>query len=184
MSNNNSNEYKYVRTLVRDLHVTGNVARPATNGKLLSLKYKSRASKKNPSAKVHVGDADKVPELRKLYRSKLIEADDTGEDDDDDNSERDEGDEGKRSHSVPLMQSKMRKTPDRNAVHRSNCSLNVPSVVVTGPTTDQIDIIASTQRRFSQIYSGLRRFSASHTVREADQSVCVSTPLFFCVGLQ
>lgn len=164
MSNNSntSNEYNIIRTLIRDLHITRNVSRPITsstslspNGKLLN-KQKS-IKKANKSSRI----------FRKSYRTtSTIDEDDTNEDDDEDEiSERDEGDEGRRSHSVPIFKTIKDKPIDKLTTHHSSASFNVPSVVITSPN-EPIDIISSTQRRFSQLYSGLRRFSVSHTVKE------------------
>lgn len=157
------NEYSIVRTLIRDLHITRNVSRPASNGKLLK---KPKSVRKGVIPKVHAGAADRSSALRKSFRSSAIDEDDTNEEDDGEVSvtELDEGDEGRRSRSVPIMQPKGARAIDKRSTHQSSASFNVPSLVVTGPV-EPIDIISSTQRRFSQLYSGLRRFSVSHTVR-------------------
>lgn len=150
-----ANEYEFVKTLVRDLHITKNVSRPdghkrhATN--IYTNNNKSRAA-------IHMSDAEKlllnqlddnnrqssVSDIEELYN----EGDDVGR-----------SNESKRKiHNNELLKKNV-----SSSHHQSNCSLNIPSVVITD-ANEHIDLFSSTQRRFSQLYSGLRRFSTSHTV--------------------
>lgn len=47
--------------------------------------------------------------------------------------------------------------------HLAESNFSIPSVVVID-VNEPLDLLQSTQRRFSQLYSGLRRLSTSHTV--------------------
>lgn len=154
MSNNNPNEYQYVKALIRGLHIPKNVARPDD-----SLLYPSRGFNDEPDTTSVTDEEDEPDEEDRL-------------------STVDEGPASNRRNSSDLRLSKAELTRLRKQHkqtlrqnkkspqpfhHRSNHSLNIPSVVVTG-ANEHTDLLTSTQRRFSQLYSGLRRFSTSHTV--------------------
>lgn len=163
---NNPNDYEYIKALVRGLHIQKNVARPH-DAVLLS-----------PNARNDEPDTTSITE----------DDDDDYGDDDDETSRLPTVVEGsaaaaRRASDMRLSKaelSRLRKQhkqtlrlnrkslpqseqPKQPFHHRSNHSLNIPSVVVTG-VNEHIDLLTSTQRRFSQLYSGLRRFSTSHTV--------------------
>lgn len=164
---NNPNDYEYIKALVRGLHIQKNVARPH-DAALLSPNMRND----EPDTTSNTEDDD----------------DDYNGDDDDENTRLPTVDEGGSSaarrasdlrlskHELARLRKQHKQTlrlnrkslpqtqqPKLPIHHRSNHSLNIPSVVVTG-ASEHIDLLASTQRRFSQLYSGLRRFSTSHTV--------------------
>lgn len=154
---NNPNDYEYIKALVRGLHIQKNVARPQETA-LLS------------------------PQLRNDEPDTTSNTDDDDDDDDDERTRLPTVDEAGASRASDLRLSKNELTRlrkqhkqtlrlNRKSLpqthqpihHRSNHSLNIPSVVVTG-ANDPTDLLTTTQRRFSQLYLGLRRFSMSHTV--------------------
>lgn len=146
MSKEDPDDYKYITALVRNLHITKNVSRPSDN------ESSPRSTLRAPR---RTAESESLLDLQLDTASMISDADDTNDDD--------EGDEGRdihRSlHKRPVIVPKSK----TKGHHQSNTSLNVPSVVITG-VHEHVDILSSTQRRFSQLYSGLRRFSASHTV--------------------
>lgn len=158
MSNANPNEYEYVKALVRGLHVTKNVMRPD-----LSRSH----STPNTRASLRVSEAQSVL----LDKLKSVSMSDDDDDDDDERDESDKFDKPLETDKNPMINPRF----SNMAIERcklttggrrhSNFSLNIPSVVVTG-ANENTDLLSSTQRRFSQLYSGLRRFSTSHTVRK------------------
>lgn len=175
MSNVNQNEFEYVKALVRGLHVPKNVMRPDLN--------RSHSSP-NTRAALRVVDPQSVL-LDKLKSVSMS-------DDDDDDDERDESDKFEKPLETETDKNLMiRPRFVGTALERcritatgrrhSNFSLSIPSVVVTG-ATENTDLLSSTQRRFSQLYSGLRRFSTSHTVRISNKSNLLMLLLlfFFC----
>lgn len=148
MSNNNPDEYQYIKALVRGLHIPKNVKRP--DGTLLSPRRNDEPD--TVSATTDDDDDDyerlstveeKVSTYRRSSELRLTKS---------------ELNRLRKQHKQTIRAN--RKQP---AHHRSYNSLNVPSVVVTG-VNEHTDLLTSTQRRFSQLYSGIRRFSASHTV--------------------
>lgn len=153
-SGTNPNEYEYIKALVRGLHVTRNVSRP--NGNHLS-------ATSNLRTKIHMAEGGLLlPQRLETISATTSDA----EDDDEDFDARDEGDRGENAKQFRAHQPVHHQIVNemkRNVHHHSNCSLNVPAVVVTG-VNEHADLFSSTQRRFSQLYSGLRRLSASHTV--------------------
>lgn len=162
-SSSNSNngpphEFEFVKTLVRDLHMTRNVARPDED---------QRHMKKNASdAGIHLTAAEKLLFNRldaNSHQSSVSDMEDSYNEGD--NISRSSGNRdidlvhGKRlPHASDFLKKSVPSTH-----HQSNCSLNIPSVVITD-ANEHVDLFSSTQRRFSQLYSGLRRFSTSHTV--------------------
>lgn len=141
-----SHEYDFVKTLVRDLHTIRNVSRPDDT-----------KSHNTSRAAVHMSAAEKLLFNRlddNNHQSSVSDLEDSYNEGDDVNR-----DIGKRqSHANNLL-----KKIASSTHHHSNCSLNIPSVVITD-ANEHVDLLSSTQRRFSQLYSGLRRFSTSHTV--------------------
>lgn len=160
MSNINSNEYEYVKALVRGLHVPKNVARPDMN---------RSHSAPNTRASLRAAESNSVL-LDKLKSVSM------SDDDDDDDYERDESDKFDKPLQTdinPMLKSRFLNAPYKiptTGRRHSNFSLSIPSVIVTG-ANENLDLLTSTQRRFSQLYSGLRRFSTSHTVRIQDSYV-------------
>lgn len=162
-SSSNSNngpphEFEFVKTLVRDLHMTRNVARPDED---------KRLTKKNASdAGIHLSVAEKLLFNRLDGNSQQSSVSDI-------ESAYNEGDNISRSsgnRDIDLINGKrlphvddLLKKSAPSTHHQSNCSLNIPSVIITD-ANEHADLFSSTQRRFSQLYSGLRRFSTSHTV--------------------
>lgn len=139
------NEYTSVKALIRDLHTIRNVSRPDEH-------------KQPPSAAIQsMSDAEKLLFNRFDDSPRQSSASDIGS--------YNEGDAISRSCDVVggkhLVVMKGHALPTYH--HHSNYSLNIPSVIVTD-ANEHADLFSSTQRRFSQLYSGLRRFSVSHTV--------------------
>lgn len=154
-----SHEYEFVQTLVRDLHTTRNVSR--------SDDTKSRKKKSASVAPNHMSEAEKLLFNRLDDNNQLSSVSDLDD-------SYNEGDDLSRSVNLNRINGK-RSQPHANDIlkkvassthhHQSNCSLNIPSVVITD-ANEHVDLFSSTQRRFSQLYSGLRRLSTSHTVWE------------------
>lgn len=163
MSKNNENappNYEHIKALVRGLHITKNVARPSIHQNENHHQLDAAAQHTIKSTNPPITDAQ-------LLFVKQLESLTVPSDVDDDESYCDEGDRkhiGRQrlSHSAALLpQHLSAATRDRENVH--DADLHVPSVVITD-VNEPLDLLSSTQRRFSQLYSGLRRFSASHTV--------------------
>lgn len=161
-NNNNNNiapphDYEFVKTLVRDLHMTRNVSRPD--------EFNRSTTNKATRAAIHMSDAEK------LLFNRLDDNNCQSSVSDIDDSYNNEGDDISRSSDkrdiaksqLALTNNDILKKNASSTHHQSNCSLNIPSVVITD-ANEHIDLFSSTQRRFSQLYSGLRRFSTSHTV--------------------
>lgn len=181
MSNNNPNEYEYIKALVRGLHIPKNVARP--DGALLSPHPTSRSSYPlNPNSDTpeqdttSATDDEEEEEEEEDRLPSLDEANASGRRGSGMKITYNELSRLRKQHKQTLRHNRKGQQPSH---HRSNHSLNIPSVIVTG-ANEQTDLLTSTQRRFSQLYSGLRRFSTSHTVCYMFRQRFV--PLFLCGG--
>lgn len=165
MSNNNPNEYEYIKALVRGLHIQKNVSRP--DAALLSPQpYNDEPD----TTSITEDDDDDYEDNRRLPTVAESSAASSRR-----GSEmrlsKNELARLRKQHKQTLRSNKKSPQPEQQTQrhqspihHRSNHSLNIPSVVVTG-ANEHTDLLTTTQRRFSQLYSGLRRFSTSHTVR-------------------
>lgn len=155
MSNNNPNEYQYIKALVRGLHIPKNVARP--DGSLL---YPDRGCNDEPDTTSATDDDDELDEEDDRLSTVNEVTTTSSRRSSDLRLSKSELNRLRKQHKQTLRLNKKSAQP---AHHRSNHSLNIPSVVVTS-ANEHTDLLTSTQRRFSQLYSGLRRFSTSHTV--------------------
>lgn len=159
-SSSNSNigpphDYEFVKTLVRNLHMTKNVSRPDDHNHNTSRPaaiHKSVAEELMFNRLDGINLHSSVSDIDDSYN----EGDDVGRLGEHKYGDRAHGRGQPNTHDL----SKKYASPTH---HQSNCSLNIPSVVITDANEHE-DLFASTQRRFSQLYSGLRRFSTSHTV--------------------
>lgn len=159
-SSTNSNigpphDYEFVKTLVRNLHMTKNVSRPEDHNHNTS---RPAAIHQSVAEKLMFNQLDDIN-----FQSSVSDIDDSYNEGDDvgrlgEHKYGDRMHDRGQPHAHDL--SKKYASPTH---HQSNCSLNIPSVVITDANEHE-DLFSSTQRRFSQLYSGLRRFSTSHTV--------------------
>lgn len=140
--------------MVRNLHTTLNVSRPVDT--------KGRKKKPASAPPNHMSEAEKLLFNRldvKNQDSSISDLEDTYDEGDD--VSRPLGEIRDAIRRVPVHD--LPKNIVSSAHHHSNTSLNIPSVIITD-ANEHVDLLSSTQRRFSQLYSGLRRFSTSHTV--------------------
>lgn len=177
MSNSQEDNYEHIKALVRDLHMTRNVARP-------EHLVDTPASRNHHMASAVTTCQQHVSHAQKLVVHQL------GMSDDGPNratidctafyiEEEDEtSDTNTSSLDISMVvpttnQNSKRNHNHTNHFHGKGCNtldanFTIPSVVITD-VNEPIDLITSTQRRFSQLYSGLRRFSTSHTVGMASK---------------
>lgn len=150
--------YEPIKALVRDLHMTRNIARPETNYNTKStdlMDQRSRSCKNSPNAQKliiqHMNILNGGPHKAQIENCKFyIENDDDASD--------------TNTSSMNVSVSSIPHPCNRRAKGLTfDGSFSIPSVVIT-EVNEPLDLITSTQRRFSQLYSGLRRFSTSHTV--------------------
>lgn len=157
--------YQHIKALVRDLHMTRNVARPdhligssANNNNINNNTNSIIHSATSTSCKsvsiaqkliVHQLSSMNGPRKATIEDSQIFIEDDYEDVSDTNTSSLD------LSISLPSVNKRARGTYDVN--------FSIPSVVITD-INEPLDLITSTQRRFSQLYSGLRRLSTSHTV--------------------
>lgn len=159
MSNNNNNNennnvtnYKYIKALVRDLHMTKNVPRPTSNiTQLISS---------TNSSNVQLAQNGLESKRKLVHQLELRTSSDAEEDE----SYTDEGDTHNKNV-LDIWTPSNHKFSATIFQHRKqiDAHLEIPSLIITDVNGPQ-DLLASTQRRFSQLYSGLRRLSTSHTV--------------------
>lgn len=151
-NNNNVTNYKHIKALVRDLHMTKNVPRPRSNNTQLIPSTNS-----SNVQLVQNGFESK----RKLVHQLELR---TSSDAEEDESYTDEGDTHNKN-ALDIWTSTNHKLSAAVFQHRrqNDVHLEIPSLIITDVNGPQ-DLLASTQRRFSQLYSGLRRLSTSHTV--------------------
>ncbi|XP_031633089.1 kinase D-interacting substrate of 220 kDa isoform X3 [Contarinia nasturtii] len=169
-----SQNYKHIKALVRDLHMTRNVARPE---QLVSINSANnvyhhnnhshpRTVKSTPCKNVSIAQKLIIHQLNTLNgpsratieeNAVFIEEDEEMEEDEEEASDT-------NTSSLDISLSSPPNTNKRNKCGTTTHDPNytIPSVVVTD-INEPVDLITSTQRRFSQLYSGLRRFSTSHT---------------------
>lgn len=156
---NNAN-YEHIKALVRDIHVTKNVARP---DQFAAARPRTQCvTSSEPVGVVHRQFLD-VDHLRSptTQRSLSLAVITTTN-----------ANYGAAAFSAHPDRAPIDDATDTLAMHASHLdesNLNVPSVIITD-ATEPLDLFHSTQRRFSQLYSGLRRLSTSHTVRNYDRS--------------
>lgn len=149
-----NDEYKHVKTLIRELHGPAkNVSRPPSSS-LSSLQIDDpTVDHQNTANNGYDGLSEENTSLLGLRQQTISII------------------SGSTTTSEQLLQQQTL-SDDNNELsmskqkihHYSNNSLSlpIPSLIVTG--VDQADHPYNSQRRFSQFYFGLRRFSNSHTV--------------------
>lgn len=174
MSNGQDESYEHIRALVRDLHITRNVARPE------HLDSSSGNHHRSHSAAVSmqpVATCENVSLAQKLIvhqlcpsvngpRRATIDSTDLYIEEEDETSDTNTSSLDISPMTSTSMQCTKRTQNGHYSAKGSNTfdgNLSIPSVVITD-VNEPVDLITSTQRRFSQLYSGLRRFSTSHTV--------------------
>lgn len=152
---NNVTNYKHINALVRDLHMTKNIPRPTGNSTQL---ISSSNSSNVQLVKNGLESKRKLVHQLELRTSSDAEADE---------SYTDEGDTHNKN---ALLLDTWTPTNHKFSAtvlfpHRrqNDAHLEIPSLIITDVNGPQ-DLLTSTQRRFSQLYSGLRRLSTSHTV--------------------
>lgn len=153
---NNVPNYKHIKALVRDLHMTKNVSRPTSNNIHL-------ISSTNPSNVRFVKNG--LESKRKLVHQLELRTSSDAEEDES-YTEEDEGDtHNKNALFLEPWTPANHKLSATIFQHRqqNDAHLEIPSLIITDVNGPQ-DLLTSTQRRFSQLYSGLRRLSTSHTV--------------------
>lgn len=150
--------YEHIKALVRDLHMTRNVARPENDSSAQSthlIHQRSSSCKNIPIAQKltvqHMSILNGRPHKAKIEDCKFYIQDD------DDASDTNTSSMNVSVSSIPNPCNRRVKGVTLDG------TFTIPSVVITD-VTEPLDLITSTQRRFSQLYSGLRRFSTSHTV--------------------
>lgn len=152
--NKNVRNYEHIKALVRDLHMTKNVPRPISNT--------TQSISSTNSSNVQLVKNGLESKHKLVHQLELR----TSSDGEEDESYTDEGDTHNNNgllfnswkptnHKLPVAVFQHRR---QNDVH-----LEIPSLIITDVNGPQ-DLLTSTQRRFSQLYSGLRRLSTSHTV--------------------
>lgn len=176
MPNTQEENYEHIKALVRDLHYTQNVSRPehlvnssgnhvkhhhhasaCKNVKNVSLAQKLIVHQLHPNEN---GPCHAIIENSEFYIGEEDETSDTN------TSSLD------ISIVSPSNQSNSKHHNHFNVKGINNtldANFTIPSLVITD-VNEPVDLITSTQRRFSQLYSGLRRFSTSHTVGMATQN--------------
>lgn len=172
MSSNNNEQninYEHIKALVRDIHTTKNVARPdkfidiTLNGRQhhhQSSKASTSSSKSNILN--YNKNHNKQSETHRLLIQKLDKLS-LPSDADDDDSYSDDGDNTNKNQTASIIYALDTDKRHHTKEHVAESNFNIPSVVVTD-VNEPLDLLQSTQRRFSQLYSGLRRLSTSHTV--------------------
>lgn len=150
--------YQHIRTLVRDLHTTKNVARPEQLANFMNAKNVHQMHSMTSTPSVTLPQKLIAHQFKSLQNACTVMLDDTFIEEEDETS-----DTNTSSMDVPL-------TTAAHPTHRqhikengNDVNFNIPSVIVTD-INEPLDLITSTQRRFSQLYSGLRRLSTSNTV--------------------
>lgn len=161
MPNNHEDatNYDHVKALVRDLHTTRNDARPEQ----LATAYvqniqnlqQMRPLKTTSYSNVSLPQKLAVHQFKSMHNVCTAMFDDTFIEEEDDASDR--------NNDVPFTTATQQIYRQRNKENGNDINITVPSVVVTD-VHEPLDLIQSTQRRFSQLYSGLRRLSTSNTV--------------------
>lgn len=130
----NTTNFEHIKALVRDLHITRNVSRPDEN----AVQPSGLSIARNI---VHHLNTEYGPHRVGLHNKQAYIEDDASD---------------TNTSSLDLsVSAPSKKSPDS--------AMTIPSLVVTD-VNEPLDLLTTTQRRFSQLYSGLRRLSASHTV--------------------
>lgn len=129
----NKTNYEHIKALVRDIHVTKNVARPD------QLINSTLINNHNDTSSGRSTSRSQSP-MRQQWLPIELDRTMTG---------------------ITILDAADKHATHQNHMDESN--LIVPSVIITD-STEPLDLFQSTQRRFSQLYSGLRRLSTSHTV--------------------
>lgn len=174
MSSNDENapsDYQHtIQMLVRDLHMTKNVARPkqfaSPNGN--NAMHRPHLMTAKPCKNLAIAQSIKVHHLGAKSHHVIIDDDATkcikevNEEEEEDTSDTNASPLIDVPITFPKQQQHQRSKRSQSIT--SDISYNIPSVVVTD-VHEPLDLFSSTQRRFSQLYSGLRRLSTSNTVR-------------------
>lgn len=152
--------YQHIKALVRDLRTTRNVARPE-NLKANNVQQVNSTMKACESISVTqklLAQQFTRPHLINERRIEIYDDNDIFVDEDNTSDTN--------TSSLDLsMQSPAFLCAKRS---EGNANIAVPSVIITD-VNESLDLITSTQRRFSQLYLGLRRLSGSHTVRMVNE---------------
>lgn len=163
MPNNHEEKpnYNHIKALVRDMHMTRNVARPENACVQNGNKVHQLPSKASLAPCKTISNAHKL--ARQLSTFSVPHTVNF-----DENAVFIEEDDASDTNTSSLDLSQSAPTCDkRDALHKGmatpDSNFAIPSVVITD-LNESMDLITSTQRRFSQLYSGLRRLSTSHTV--------------------
>lgn len=158
--------YEHIKALVRDLHYTQNVSRPEhlVNSSGNNVKHH------------HVSPCKSVSHAQKLIVHQLhpnengpcraiIENSEfyIGEEDETSDTNTSSLDISIVSPSNQCNSKRHNHFNTKGINNTLDANFTIPSLVITD-VNEPVDLITSTQRRFSQLYSGLRRFSTSHTV--------------------
>lgn len=148
--------YQHIESLVRDLHTAKNIPQPEQilnpnannnlNKPLLMTTHPCRSIVSNAHHKLRVHQLSPVhpppPLCMIIDEEEYVES---------------------KTNTMTLRllsNDNSTKTSKGNDV---NCSTPIPSVMVND-VNEPLDLISTTHRRFSQLYSGLRRLSTSNTV--------------------
>lgn len=174
MSNNPNHmpNYQHIETLVRDLHTAKNIAQPE---KILHLNAnhpnKPVLMTTNPCQSI-VSNAHhrlRVHKLSPVHPPPTLgmiidEEEFVGADDRVDGTNNMKSDTN-HPLDVPLTHQfgNTSITTPKCIGNDVNCTTIIPSVMVND-VNEPLDLISTTQRRFSQLYLGLRRLSTSNTV--------------------
>lgn len=152
-----NDNYQHIKALVRDIHVTRNVARPNPfDSQPQTLCVTPNETLGVTHRQLH--DADHIRSTMEKRSLTLMTNTNTNSSTCHRSASTNDTDRISNGDTVDAH------TIDKNKSHSDECILNVPSVIITD-ATEPLDLFHSTQRRFSQLYSGLRRLSTSHTVR-------------------
>lgn len=160
MPNNHDDitNYQHIKTLVRDLHTIKNVARPEQLANITNAKNVHQMHSMTSTPSVSLPQKLTVHQFKSLPSACTVLLDDTFIEEEDEAS-----DTNTSSMDVPLTTAAHPTHHQRIKENGNDVNFSIPSVVVTD-INEPLDLITSTQRRFSQLYSGLRRLSTSNTV--------------------
>lgn len=162
--------YQHIETLVRDLHTAKNIAQPENflhpnanqpNTPVLMTTNPCRSVLSYAHHKLmihHLSPVHPPPSLGMIVDEEEFVSSDVVD------GTKDVNVKSNTNHPPDISL----KLPANNKTHKiiGNdviCTTPIPSVMVND-VNEPLDLISTTQRRFSQLYSGLRRLSTSNTV--------------------
>lgn len=165
--------YDHIKALVRDMHMTRNVARPEQLANVRIVQTANNVHQMHsmasitPCQTISIAQKLLVRQLSTFGASHTVHFDENAvfiEEDDASDTNTSSLD---LSQSLAAASHLCQKRGDHHHHHKGNATSDsnyaIPSVVITD-SNEPLDLLSSTQRRFSQLYSGLRRLSTSHTV--------------------